>query len=260
MQTLKKGSSGTLVRSLQLWLANFEPIETDGQFGSETARVTRNVQRRFELEDDGIVGPITAGRFMLEGWLPPGFDQPSNPESPYPNKPDTYKPLSVSQKIRKWGSPGTAPANATPGGPLKTDSAFSANIVRLNLRDWFPHITGVTRIDIHKKVELQWRAFFDDIVRKGLAENLLTCAGSWNPRFARGSTTVLSSHAFAAAVDFNAPENWLGAQPAQKGEKGSLVEILPLAVQYELWWGGWFSRVDGMHFESTRKDEELNLT
>lgn len=260
MRTLRIGSSGAAVRSLQLWLANFEAIETDGQFGAETARVTRKVQRSFGLEDDGVVGPVTAGRFLLEGWLPPGFDQPSSPESPYPNKPDAFRSLSMSQKISKWGSPGTAPANASPGGPIKTDPAFAANIVRLNLRDWFPQIKGVTRIDVHKKVQLQWRALFDDIVKKGLADRLLTCAGSWNPRFVRGSTTVLSSHAFATAVDFNAPENWLGAEPAQKGEKGSLVEMVPLGAKYEIWWGGWFSRIDGMHFESTRKDEELGLS
>jgi hypothetical protein len=259
MGTLRVGSQGTVVRSLQNWLTNFEAIKADGFFGEKTRRLTRKAQRRFGLEADGVVGPLTFARFMQEGWLPPEFDQPGASLSPYPAKPTDYSPLSQSEKIRKWGRPGVAPTNPTSGGQIVRDRTFSANIVRLDLKDWFPGVTGVTRLDLHKKTELQWRGLFDDLVAAGLGSRIVSCGGSWNPRFIRGSTSTFSAHAFATAVDFNAPQNWMGAQPAKKGKKGSLVEVVPHAQDYSIWWGGWFSRVDGMHFESTATDAQLGL-
>lgn len=196
---------------------------------------------------------------MTEGWLPPSFEQPTDEGAPYPSKPTNFAPLNTAAKIKKFGSPGTAPANAKPGGAIKRDPTFAKKLVRLELSDWFPSIEGIKRLDLHQDVQQQWRALFDDIVNKNLGDRLLTCAGSWNPRFVRGSTTAFSSHAFATAIDFNAPQNWLNAQPAKKGRTGSLVELVPLATRYKIWWGGWFGRVDGMHFESTLTDAELGL-
>lgn len=258
MKTLRQGSSGSLVRSLQHWYTNFEPILIDGKFGSKTAALTRELQARFGLSVDGVVGPKTAGRFMLEGWLPSSFEQPSV-DAAYPVNPSHYGPLTQAQKVQKFGSPGRNAENPEPGGPLVRDPAFGANIVRLRLTDWFPHLEGVKQLDLHRAVERQWRALFDAIRREELGSRLVSCAGSWNPRYVRGSTTSFSSHAFATAIDFNAPQNGLGATPAKLGQRGSLVEIVPLVVQYRIYWGGWMTRVDGMHFESTATDGELGL-
>ena len=254
MNTLRIGSSGELVRSLQLWYANFEPIPVDGNFDAATEAATKRVQQRLGLNDDGVVGPLTAGRFMTEGWLPPGFDQPTDESSAFPPAPAHYKALTQVQKVELFGRPGSAPPEPTPGGPIQPDPAFAKNIVRLNLHDWFPHLTGVTNLDLHKGTQATWRALFDAIVARGLGDRLLTCAGSWNPRFIRGSTSIFSSHSFATAVDFNAPQNALGAQPAKRGKPGSLVEIVELLPEFQLWWGGWFGRVDGMHLECTKVD------
>jgi hypothetical protein len=37
--------------------------------------------------------------------------------------------------------------------------------------------------------------------------------------------------------------------PALVGQKGSVREIVPIANEFGFYWGGHFTRKDGMHFE-----------
>lgn len=259
MNTLRLGTRGSFVASLQNWYANFEPILADGDFGPETERITRQLQERFGLEPDGVLGPRTAGEFMRQGWLPEGFEQPRDEGSPFPVPPAAYQSLTVVEKKEKFGNPGTIPTHPTPGGPIQVDPAFKQRVVTIDLRPWFPGIIGENRVNVHAQTERQWRSLFDRIKEAGLADRILSCAGSWVPRLVRGSVSTLSSHAFATAIDFNAPENWLNVEPARRGRKGSLVEIVELLPEYKIYWGGWFGRVDGMHFECTATDAEVGF-
>lgn len=72
------------------------------------------------------------------------------------------------------------------------------------------------------------------------------------PRFVRGSRTTLSNHSWGTAFDINYAWNCLGALPALRGEKGSVRELVPIAHRHGFYWGGHFSRRDGMHFEVAR--------
>jgi D-alanyl-D-alanine carboxypeptidase-like protein len=76
--------------------------------------------------------------------------------------------------------------------------------------------------------------------------------GSFAPRYVRGSRVTLSSHAWGAAFDVNYAWNRLGTVPALRGEKDSVRELVPIAHAYGFYWGGHFSRCDGMHFEVAR--------
>ena len=78
---------------------------------------------------------------------------------------------------------------------------------------------------------------------------MLTFNGSYVPRLVRNSKTRLSNHAFGIAFDINSQWNALGSNPAELAKKGSLRELVPLAQQCGFYWGGHFSRKDGMHFE-----------
>jgi hypothetical protein len=78
---------------------------------------------------------------------------------------------------------------------------------------------------------------------------MLTFDGAFAPRFIRCNNTSLSNHAFGTAFDINADENPLGAQPALPADKGCVFELVPIAHQFGFYWGGHFSRRDGMHFE-----------
>lgn len=102
----------------------------------------------------------------------------------------------------------------------------------------------------HKLGERQLRGLWEDWRNAGLLERILTFDGGYNPRFQRGSTSVLSNHAFGSAFDINAETNPLGAVPAQIGELGCVRELVPIANKWGFYWGGHFrSRLDGMHFE-----------
>ncbi len=88
----------------------------------------------------------------------------------------------------------------------------------------------------------------------GLLDRIQTWDGSYNPRFIRGSTSVLSNHAFGTAFDINARTNMLGSVPALCGHPGCVRELVAIANQFGFYWGGHFPapRLDGMHFEIAR--------
>ena len=81
---------------------------------------------------------------------------------------------------------------------------------------------------------------------------VLTWAGSWVPRYIRGSRSRLSNHAWGTAFDINVPWNGLRRTPAFKGQKGSVRELVLIAAKLGFYWGGWFTRKDGMHFEVSK--------
>jgi hypothetical protein len=78
---------------------------------------------------------------------------------------------------------------------------------------------------------------------------ILTFDGSYVARFVRGSTSVLSNHSFGTAFDINVTWNRLGVVPALVGQKGSVRELVGIANDNGFYWGGHFTRLDGMHFE-----------
>jgi hypothetical protein len=103
-----------------------------------------------------------------------------------------------------------------------------------------------------------WQAWDD----AGLLDRILTDGGMFCPRLVRGSTSVLSNHAYGTAFDINAPWNGLKREPAHLGMKGCVRELVDIANSFGWWWGGhgwpsaagYFdgSRLDGMHFELAR--------
>jgi hypothetical protein len=110
-------------------------------------------------------------------------------------------------------------------------------------------IKGTATVYFHKKGANQLVKLFKDWETAGLLYKVLTWDGAYNPRFVRGSKTVLSNHAFGTAFDINVNWNRLGAIPALVGQKGSVRELVQIANNNGFYWGGHFSRKDGMHFE-----------
>jgi hypothetical protein len=97
-----------------------------------------------------------------------------------------------------------------------------------------------------------WKACDQDL-GKLRATHADLFSGSWVVRSMRGMKTV-SMHAYGLAVDFDAPENPLGAAPG--GHEHSFTEdsIVVKTFEAEGWtWGGrWHGRPDGMHFQYAR--------
>lgn len=130
----------------------------------------------------------------------------------------------------------------------------AANLVRVEI----PLLRGKTGAPGDAKVVLH-RAVADRVVsmfaaweRAGLADRIVSWNGSQVDRRIRGKDTV-SRHAYGIAFDLNAAANPLGKPPAPRGTPGSLVELVPIAVEHGFTWGGyWKTRPDGMHLEAFR--------
>jgi hypothetical protein len=85
--------------------------------------------------------------------------------------------------------------------------------------------------------------------KQNLHTKILSYAGAFYPRYIRGSRTQLSNHSWGTAFDINVPWNGLNHTPALMGQKGCVRELVPIANEFGFYWGGHFSRMDGMHFE-----------
>lgn len=73
-------------------------------------------------------------------------------------------------------------------------------------------------------------------------------SGDWVVRQARG-LSMISMHAFGLAIDFDAPNNQLGAKKFFFTEKNPLIS----AFLDEGWvWGGKWSRPDAMHVQAAK--------
>ena len=113
-------------------------------------------------------------------------------------------------------------------------------------------IKGSDRVQFNKLAADKLKKLWSDWEEAGLLHLILTWGGSYVPRFVRGSRTTLSNHSFGTAFDINVPWNQLGSVPALVGQKGSVRELVPIANQNGFYWGGHFSRKDGMHFSIAR--------
>jgi hypothetical protein len=101
----------------------------------------------------------------------------------------------------------------------------------------------------HRAVLPQINAALEEVYRRGLGHLVGSgdFAGCFAPRFLnRDADAGLSHHAWGIAVDLNASENPLGAEPAMDQR---LVEIFE---RWGLTWGGEWLVPDGMHFEFVR--------
>ncbi len=242
---LKKGSEGQTVIKWQQFLASkgYEIGSIDGIFGSKTESATKKWQKKNGLTADGLVGSKSFAKAKTQGfkytekslWYPP------RPKFGSPSSAKRKKMFGEFKYRRKGGS-----EIEILGDWVKK------NIVRVKI----PQLIGVEgapktgNIRFHKNGAKQLKAMFNEFEQQGLDKLIISWAGSFYPRFIRGSRRSLSNHSWGTAFDINAPENWLGQKPARVGTKGSLLKLVPIANAYGFYWGGHYrNRLDGMHFE-----------
>jgi hypothetical protein len=259
MRVLREESKGADVKRWQNFLIGqgFDPGLADGKFGPRTRDATKGFQARFGLVADGIVGNATWGQAMVLG-LPVLEDPPTGDQTgpDFPPKPN-FPPLTSTTERQAIFGRFRFEADPVPGNRenIRILGDWEAkNIVRIEL----PQLAGVSgagatgavrfhRLAVAQLVSL-WKAWED----AGLLSRVLTWGGAFVPRFIRGSDTVLSNYAFGTAFDINVAFNPLGARPALVGHTGSVRELVPIANQHGFYWGGHFTRLDGMHFEVAR--------
>ncbi len=172
----------------------------------------------------------------------------------FPSKPD-FKPITSNAERQKVF--GAFDFIAAPVKGNKENISLKGDWARNNLCVIdMPQLLGISgaphsgKIQCHVKVADAIRFLFVELEQLGLLDDIHTWDGMYCPRFIRGSTKVLSNHAFGTAFDINATWNPIGKEPAKEGKLGCLYRIVPIALKHRFYWGGFYSaRPDGMHFE-----------
>lgn len=259
---LRKGCVGSDVASWQNFLIDYfmslgqshNDLVADADFGTETETHTRLFQKSVDLPQTGVVDKWTLVAAMQKGFGILEDAPPVDKLDPlWPPNNYGLEPLSAIDKAELFG---TFSYRSTPvaGCP---EAVTITNTKNFQV-DWVevPQLAGVEGAPTNRKVQFNSKCkhqlvkLFQDWEAAGLRSHVLTWAGSYAPRFVRGSRTTLSSHAWGTAFDINAGWNGLGIQPALVGRPGSVRELVEIAAQNGFYWLGWnISRPDGMHFE-----------
>ena len=252
MKLLRLGSTGRDVERWQYFLIgqNIYSGIVNGKFDVETYEATKIFQKKYGLNPDGIVGNYTTGQAMLLGFGLIVDDNPDKTSDRFPEKPNFSPLVTNDERQRLFGilEYKHAPTSDNRENILITNNWERENMIKVNIKQLKP-IKGSETVYFHKKGASQLIQLFNDWEENGLMHNILTWHGSYNPRLVRGSNVTLSNHAFGTAFDINRQWNGLGAVPALIGQKGSVRDLVKLAHQNGFYWGGHFSRRDGMHFE-----------
>jgi hypothetical protein len=252
MKAIAKGDKGPEVKKWQFFLygQGYTEVRADGDFGQHSFDASVDFQQKNGLVANGIIDNATYLKAMQFGFQLVD-DHPANTDensSGWPPLPD-FKPLTQSQLQAMFGKIEFT-IQADNSSINITNNWQASNIVTIEI----PQIKGLppyhtNKITVHKKAAPQFQRLFNEWEQAGLLRQVLTFDGSYNPRLIRGSSTNLSNHAFGVAIDINVPWNGLGVIPALKGQEGSVRELVPIANNLGFYWGGHFSRNDGMHFE-----------
>jgi hypothetical protein len=253
MKILKQGSTGQFVVQWQIFLrGQGYLLNSSGTFDEATDTATRQFQKKYQLQIDGIVGNQTLGKAALLGLELVEF---SETDDGFPAKPG-FPPLVNNAARQKIFGPLQFEPAATAKNPerIKIVNGWDrSNIVKIII----PQLCGIDganpdgSVYFHRKAEAQLVSLWRTWETRGLLKFVLTYCGDYVPRFVRGKADeqVLSNHAFGTAFDINYSWNKLGAEPATAGAKGSVYELVQTANEFGFYWGGHFTRRDGMHFE-----------
>lgn len=246
MELLKRGSGGLEVVAWQEFLIgrgyNLGPAGADGDFGGLTHRATTRFQREQKLRPvDGKVGNDTIARAMIVGWSlveTEAWPPPPTDLAPY---------VGNAQRARRFGR---FEYVAAPTARNREAITILGNWRRENItRVRVEGVPGNKGVWLHRSVADSFRDLWGTWEAEGLLSHVLTWNGSYVPRFVRGSTKTLSNHAWGTAFDLNARYNRIRHVPSQRGDTGSVRELVESANAAGWYWGGHFSRKDGMHFE-----------
>lgn len=266
MRVLRPGQTGEDVARWQAFLVGYFPyseIVITGHYDDVTFQESKDFQEIFGLKEDGKIGNRTLSKALDNDFFifsDVDEDDLTEFDVDWP-EPPSFSPLNYQDRLREFGNFKFkhTPITGMPEFITITDNWQSKNIGVFDI----PQLKGVLgsrtgKILLHKKAGDQFVQTFADWEDAGHLPKILGFAGSFVPRYIRGSRTTLSNHAHGTAIDINVPWNGLGRVPALKGKKGSVRELVKIANNNGLFWGGHFSNrsngstrlnLDGMHFE-----------
>lgn len=253
---LRQGSRGALVSAWQSFLVGqgFDVGVIDGDFGVKTRAATEFFQQANGLAVDGVAGRQTFLAAAAKGFAL--IEEPANDQSgsDWPPRP-SFQPLvgnnaraAVFGRFEYVHAPVAGNKEAIRIlGNWKKQNIISVPIPQLRkaLGNQAP-----SSIQFHKKGADQLKGVWNAWEAAGLLDRVKSYEGGYVARFVRGRIGVLSNHAYGSAFDINASTNPLGARPPLLGEPGCVRELVQIANEWGMFWGGHFNgRPDGMHFE-----------
>ena len=257
MRTIRLGDRGTDVLQWQNFLIGqgFEIGSADGDFGRGTLLATQQFQEKYGLSPDGLVGNRTIGQAQVLGLDVIPDNALDRDSANWPPRPAGLTPLMNNQERAAVFGRFSYVHDPKPDNRENiriTDKWERDNIVSVAI----PQLKKVRgsnskqTVRCHKRVVAQLQALWSAWEQAGLLGAVRSWDGMFVARFIRGSTTVLSNHAFGSAFDINAEWNPLGTRPALMGRPGCVRELVQIANEHGFFWGGHYgSRPDGMHFE-----------
>ena len=253
-KTIKLGDKNDFVGDWQSFLRgeNLYLGSIDDDFGNATLIATKQFQKKYDLTDDGIVGNSTYKKAVELGFNQQQVIISVTDNSNVPPKPN-FSPITgnaTREKLFGKFAYKPTPSKQNPEGIVITDDWAKKNIIKVNLPALALATNGTYKSMMwHKECEYQLVKLFERLQKEKLHTKILSYAGAFYPRFIRGSRTQLSNHSWGTAFDINVPYNGLGKVPAMIGQTGCVRELVPIANECGFYWGGHFSRKDGMHFE-----------
>lgn len=265
---LEFGDEGTDVRRLQEHLNSVSAagLSPDGGFGTLTRTALRNYQHGIGVPQSGKVDEATFNALASRGLVllgPPAAG--SSASLSWPAEPvDLAQPtVARTEAVFSAFEFRHSPTPTDPEHIEILNDWVAQNIVRLHIPQLDKGLFAAGRhyarreqgtISCHRLAAPSFLKLFQLWEKAGLIDRVLTCAGAFNARLKRGSTSPkrmnLSNHSWGTAIDINARENPLGTVPVGLGARGCVRELVGIANELGFYWGGHFaSRPDGMHFE-----------
>ena len=130
-----------------------------------------------------------------------------------------------------------------------TNGWDAANIIAVNVPQ-LAKISLARPIKFHKDAAGQLQKAFAEVERQNLLERITTWCGSYSPRTARSSSSVLSAHALGIAFDLNCAQLPYGTTSGKIYD--TTATVAAVMEKYGLIWGGHFTPQDPTHFQVTR--------
>jgi hypothetical protein len=255
LAALRVGMRGDRVLAWQTFLVGkgFDNGPIDGFFGEHTRDATKQFQAKYKLEEDGVAGRTTLLKAAALGFELIEEPAEDNTSSNFPPRPNFPPLVRDDQRAAVFGrfEYVSAPTPDNPEAIRILGNWQKDNIVSVPLPQLHKALGGRTpqAVPFHRLAAAQLQGLWKEWESAKLLDRVLTYEGSYVPRFVRGSRTTLSNHAFGSAFDINFKWNGLGKRPALVGEKGCVRELVQIAHRWGFYWGGHFTRLDGMHFE-----------
>lgn len=254
-----KNQDVQIIQSILIGLNFLKEEELTGVLDANTMKAIKRLGSQFKIAVD-VNAPLSKSIIDLFLRMEYGQDYtPGMKDIPkeayvdkynWPPRQSGHNPLKYSEIQSTFGKIEYVP---THGRYIKiTNNFVNDNIISVEI----PQLAKIanprgTKVKCHRLIANQLKALWETWERVGLLNRVKTYNGLFVQRFMTGTNnTKLSYHAYGIAFDINASTNGYGVNPPAIGEKGSVRELVPYAMDLGFFWGGHFrGSKDGMHFE-----------